>query len=101
MNDTYTSTHDQEQAEWYEIRIKGHLDGRWAAWFEGLSIMRADNGETLLGGVVADQAALHGMLRKVRDLGLTLNSVIQIKQPDRAAVDSNTDHNHSQQETNT
>lgn len=59
----------------YEIRIKGHLDRHWASWFEGLKITRKDNGETLLTGPVADQAALHGLLRKVRDLGLVLIAV--------------------------
>lgn len=59
----------------YEIRLKGHLNPQWAAWFEGLSITLEDNGETLLAGPVADQAALHGLLKKVRDLGLPLLSV--------------------------
>lgn len=59
----------------YQIRIKGHLDGQWAGWFEGLSIMLAENGDTLLTGPVADQSALHGLLKKVRDLGLPLISV--------------------------
>ena len=59
----------------YEIRIRGHLDTRWTDWFEGLTISPEDNGETLLTGPVADQAALHGLLRKVRDLGLVLVAV--------------------------
>lgn len=59
----------------YEIRIEGHLDDRWAARFEGLALTRKSNGETLLAGPVADQAALHGFLRVVRDLGLPLVSV--------------------------
>jgi hypothetical protein len=59
----------------YEIRIKGRLDRRWAEWFEGMVITPEDDGETLLTGQVADQAALHGLLRKVRDLGLPLISV--------------------------
>jgi hypothetical protein len=58
----------------YEIRVKGILDGRWAAWFEGLQVTR-DGEETILAGPVADQAALHGLLTKVRDLGLFLISV--------------------------
>ena len=62
----------------YEIRIKGHLDDRWAGWFEGMTITRADNGETLLRGPVADQAALFGLLRRVRDLGLPLLSVMEV-----------------------
>jgi hypothetical protein len=62
-------------AKVYEIRIKGHLDVRWAEWFEGLNITLEENGCTLLRGPLADQAALHGILKKVRDLGLTLLSV--------------------------
>ncbi|MEZ4644827.1 MAG: hypothetical protein R3E31_19200 [Chloroflexota bacterium] len=62
----------------YEIRIKGHLEHQWAAWFEGLSITQVDNGETLITGPVVDQAALHGLLRKVRDLGLPLIAASQI-----------------------
>jgi hypothetical protein len=58
----------------YQIRIKGRLDPRWEEWFDGLTIL-ADNGDTLLAGPVIDQAALHGLLRRVRDLGLPLISV--------------------------
>ncbi|NTU82218.1 MAG: hypothetical protein HGA45_23040 [Chloroflexales bacterium] len=63
----------------YTIRLKGQLDDRWADWFDGLTLTRAANGETLLTGPVADQAALHGLLRKVRDLGLPLLSVVQVE----------------------
>jgi hypothetical protein len=63
----------------YQIRVTGHLDSEWSDWFEGLSITLEDNGETLLSGPVADQAALHGLLRKVRDLGLPLLSVIRLQ----------------------
>jgi len=59
----------------YQIRIKGHLDGRWTDWFGGLTITLEENGDTLLTGPVVDQAALHGLLRKVRDLGMPLLSV--------------------------
>jgi hypothetical protein len=59
----------------YRIRIKGHLGRQWADWFEGLTITLEDNGDTLLTGPVIDQAALHGLLKKVRDLGLPLVSV--------------------------
>ena len=59
----------------YEIRVKGHLDPRWVDWFEGLSLTHAADGTTVLAGVVADQAALHGLLQRVRDLGLPLVSV--------------------------
>lgn len=63
----------------YQIRVKGHLDRRWTEWFEGLTITLEDNGDTLLTGPVVDQAALHGLLRKVRDLGLPLLSVTQLE----------------------
>jgi hypothetical protein len=62
-------------AKVYEIRLKGHLDARWVQWFDGLTITLEDNGDTLLTGPVADQAALHGILKKVRDVGLPLLSV--------------------------
>jgi hypothetical protein len=59
----------------YQIRIKGHLGQQWTEWFEGLTITLEDNGDTLLTGPVIDQAALHGLLKKVRDLGMPLLSV--------------------------
>ena len=59
----------------YEIRVKGHLDTRWAAWFDGLTLTHGSDGTTIIHGPVADQAALHGLLQKVRDLGLPLISV--------------------------
>jgi hypothetical protein len=62
----------------YEIRIKGHLDAQWMTWFDGLTITLEENGDTLLSGPVADQSALHGLLRKVRDLGMPLVSVAQV-----------------------
>jgi hypothetical protein len=61
-----------------EIRLKGHLDARWAAWFDGLTLTHGADGTTLLHGPVADQAALHGLLQKTRDLGLALVSVEHI-----------------------
>jgi hypothetical protein len=86
MNETPSSTEDHDEPGLYEIRLKGHLDDRWADWFESLTITRETNGETLLAGPVADQAALHGLLKKVRDLGATLISVRQVEpgQPDAA-----------------
>jgi hypothetical protein len=59
----------------YEIRVKGRLDTRWAAWFDGLTLTYSSDGTTIIYGPVADQAALHGLLQKIRDLGLPLISV--------------------------
>jgi hypothetical protein len=75
MSDTHASTEDHYEPGLYEIRIKGHLADRWAGWFSGLTITLEDNGETLLTGPVVDQAALFGLLKKVRDLGMPLISV--------------------------
>ncbi len=80
----------------YQIRIKGHLDRRWTDWFGGMTITLEENGYTLLTGPVVDQAALHGLLRKVRDLGLPLISVTraqtdQIDGPDsKQAIEAST-----------
>lgn len=63
----------------YQIRIKGHLGREWTEWFEGLTIALEDNGDTLLTGRVVDQAALHGLLKKVRDLGIPLLSVNHVE----------------------
>lgn len=69
----------QRDAERYEIRLKGHLDSRWTAWFDGLSLTTSGDGTTTIHGPVADQAALHGLLQKVRDLGMPLVSVSQVE----------------------
>ena len=63
----------------YEIRLKGHLDYRWAAWFDGLSLTNQSDGTTVIHGPVVDQAALYGLLQKVRDVGLPLVSVTQVE----------------------
>jgi hypothetical protein len=63
----------------YEIRLQGHLDARWAAWFDGLDLTNQSDGTTVISGPVADQAALHGLLRKVRDTGLPLLSIQQVQ----------------------
>ena len=76
MSETQPSTENNYEPGLYEIRIKGHLDNRRAASFEGMTVTREENGNTLLTGRV-DQAALHGLLRKVRDLGLPLISVVR------------------------
>jgi hypothetical protein len=75
MSETQASIKAHPEPELYEIRVRGHLDARWANRFEGLTITLEDNGDTLLTGAVIDQAALHGLLKKVRDLGLPLVSV--------------------------
>ncbi len=72
------------QPDQYAIRVNGHLDPRRWEWFEGLTLTLLDSGETLLSGPVADQAALHGLLAKIRDLNLTLISVNRIeRKPDK------------------
>ena len=79
MSETHASTEDHNEPELYEIRIKGHLDDRWTNWFGGLTITLEEGGDTLLTGPVIDQAALHGLLKKVRDLGMPLISVSPIE----------------------
>jgi hypothetical protein len=64
-----------DQTPLYQIRLKGHLGSEWADWFGGMAVALTEDGDTLLTGTVADQAALHGLLRKVRDLGIPLISV--------------------------
>ena len=70
---------DPVQPTIYQIRIKGQLDSQWTDWFEGLTITLEDNGDTLMTGPVVDQAALHGLLKKVRDLGMPLVSVSPVE----------------------
>ncbi len=74
-------THGREfdQQAVYQIRVKGNLDQKWSAWFDGLTITPQANDETMLLGLVADQTALHGLLAKIRDLGLPLVSVHCVK----------------------
>ena len=79
MSETHALPEYHDESGLYEIRLKGHLGDRWADWFEGLTITREDNGDTLLTGPVVDQAALHGLLKKVRDLGMPLISVNRIE----------------------
>jgi hypothetical protein len=66
---------DSSQPTIYQIRVKSHLGSEWTDWFEGLTITQEESGDTLLTGPVVDQAALHGLLKKVRDLGMSLVSV--------------------------
>jgi len=69
---------DHSSTQQYEIRVKGHLGSRWAAWFDGLSLTNEDDGTTVIRGPVVDQAALHGLLLKLRDLGTPLVSLTQL-----------------------
>ena len=103
MSDTHVAKENHEEPPRYELRIKGHLDDRWADRFDGLTITREGDGTTILSGPLVDQAALHGLLRRVRDLGLPLVSVIQVdpKQTNRQDVNADTDHNRSNKETDT
>lgn len=81
MDDTNGPVASRHEAGPYEIRLDGHLETRWAAWFDGLALTHESDGTTTLRGDVLDQAALHGVLQKVRDLGLPLVSVIHVDQP--------------------
>jgi hypothetical protein len=75
MNTRQSDTPEASQPRRYAIRIRGHLDQRWADWFDGLSLTHDSDGTTLLAGPLADQAALHGVLNKLRDLGLPIISM--------------------------
>ena len=88
MSEAHPATEDRHEPGLYAIRIKGHLDARWSERFEGMSINHESDGTTILSGPVIDQAALHGLLRKVRDLGMPLISVIHVdpRQADEPTV---------------
>ena len=75
MSEVFKPEPEPSQSMIYDIRIKGHLDDRWTQWFDGLTITLEEDGHTLLTGPVVDQAAMHALLRKVRDLGMPLISV--------------------------
>jgi hypothetical protein len=79
MSDDPNPTTAPGQPPVYEIRLKGHLGSQWTDWFEGLAVIPAEDGETLLTGPVADQAALYGLLKKVRNLGMPLVSVNRVQ----------------------
>jgi hypothetical protein len=85
MSNTLNPTTNPSQPVVYQIRIKGHLSRQWREWFEGLTITLEEDGDTLLTGPVIDQAALHGLLKKVRDLGMPLVSVSPLE-PGQADV---------------
>ena len=101
MSEPHASTEERNEPTCYEIRLKGHLDARWAGSFEHMSFTHTSDGTTILSGPVVDQAALYGLLRKGRDLGLPLLAVnlVELKQADRP--DSNVDTNHQNKEKNT
>jgi hypothetical protein len=77
----------------YEIRIEGHLGSRWTDWFDGMTLTTTSDGITVLAGPVVDQAALHGLLQKVRDIGLPLLSVTQVD-PRSTCPPPDPDHSH-------
>lgn len=79
MSNEFISKPDTDQPMVYQIRLESHLNSGWTDWFEGLTITLEDNGHTLLTGPVVDQAALYGLLKKVRDLGMPLVSVIRVE----------------------
>jgi len=90
MSNNLSPITDPSQPMVYQIRLKGHLGYQWTGWFEGLTITLEDSGDTLLTGPVVDQAALHGLLKKVRDLGMPLVSVSPVDpgQADQSDVKS-------------
>ena len=85
MSETLASMEDHYEPQLYEIRLKGHLGSQWTDWFDGLTITLEEDGNTLLTGPVIDQAALHGLLKKVRDLGMSLVSASPLE-PGQADV---------------
>ncbi len=85
MSNNLNSKTDPGQPMVYQIKVKGHLGHQWTDWFDGLTITLEEDGDTLLTGPVVDQAALHGLLKKVRDLGMPLLSVNRVK-PSQADV---------------
>ena len=78
MSEQQAPTGSRRENGYYEIRLSGHLDQRWSEWFDGLTLTHQSDGTTVLHGPVVDQTALHGLLQKVRDLGLPLVSVAQV-----------------------
>jgi hypothetical protein len=88
MSGAQSATDDRHEPGCYEIRLKGHLEARWAAWFDAVSLTHERDGTTVMRGAVVDQAALHGLLSKVRDLGLPLIAVTQVDGAHVSAPDS-------------
>jgi hypothetical protein len=85
MNEAHAPAGRWQEAGCYELRLKGHLETRWAAWFDGLSLTHESDGTTTIRGPIVDQAALHGVLQRVRDLGLPLVSVAHVDPEQPAA----------------
>ncbi len=95
MSERHAYPAEYDQPALYDIRIKGHLDDRWAEWFDGMTLTREENGVTLLTGPVIDQAMLHGFLRTVRNLGLPLLAVTRHapkEEPVPNVIPANTPH---------
>jgi hypothetical protein len=90
MTDQRTPTPDRPEAGRYEIRLAGHLDAHWAAWFDGLTVSHETDGTSVVSGPIADQSALHGVLQRVRDLGLPLVSVMRVERdhPDTTGIEA-------------
>ena len=78
MTERHALTPDRPEAGRYEIRLTGRLDAHWGAWFDGLTVSQDSDGTTVISGPIADQSALHGVLQRVRDLGLPLVSVTRV-----------------------
>jgi len=87
MSNNLNSKTDSGQSMVYQIKVKGHLGHQWTDWFDGLTITLEEGGDTLLTGPLVDQAALHGLLKKVRDLGMPLLSVNRVKPAQADAAD--------------
>jgi hypothetical protein len=90
MSKEHSAEHETDSPMVYQIKIKGHGSYQWTDWFEGLTVTLQENGDTLLTGIVVDQAALHGLLKRVRDLGIHLLSVNAVGTPPEDAADVNT-----------
>jgi hypothetical protein len=99
MSEPHVSVEDQYEPERYEIRLKGHLHARWAERFAGMSLTHASDGTTILVGLVVDQAALFGVLRNVRDLGLPLIAVMAVAPGEAKGSEGDTEPDHTNTET--
>lgn len=86
------SSHQPHQESWYELRLQGHLDSRWSSWLDGMDLTRHSDGTTVVRGPVVDQAALHGLLARIRDIGVPLLSVTRVEadQPQHTTHRDNT-----------